>query len=282
MLKSFCRMAFVLAVVASSASMANAGLLEKISLGQYVGYANNHPGNISGDLTLSANPFGGTPQDTLPETFSVTNGGLFKYQVQDTTASSPLTDPGNVAANYYNILVFCMEIPQNITIPSGNIGYSVYPLVDASNLGMGGAPLTNGGSHLSPAQVGFIQTLFDKYYQDPATMSDTAQAEFQLALWKLEYDTGANLNSFAVGNLKASDTGNQVVIDALAMVQAAIAGPVAHAWDVYTMLSTENQDQVFALPSSTTNGSPVPEPVSMIVWGVLGLAGIAFGRRKQA
>jgi hypothetical protein len=148
-----------------------------------------------------------------------------------------------------------------------------------------------------------IEALWSKYYSSIGTNSLIA-GQFQLAIWKLEYDhavldamsafTAADFN-LSTAYLRIAGPSTQlstsVVTGAADMVDWTIKN-----WDkdgttlarLYGMVAnvnaSRNQDQVFWLgdESIVINQVPVPEPASLALWGVLGTAALVFVRRQRA
>lgn len=154
----------------------------------------------------------------------------------------------------FSTSVFCVEIDQNISVPSGPYTFNVNDLDDVES---------------RYQNAGWLMNEF-------SSLIDTPQSgALQLAIWEVIYDTTFNLGD---GNFKIktpasgfSDLLSQITIKYNATENA------GHSFDMSrfaTFTSLTVQDLIGIDPS------PVPEPATMLLFGA-GLAGIAGLRLRR-
>jgi hypothetical protein len=132
---------------------------------------------------------------------------------------------------------------------------------------------------MSSIAASLIEKLWAEYFDDVlnAVDRDTAAGAFQLAIWELEYDAGANAsNPFTTGALTVSGSlSNSVVTTATSWVQYIVnnQGTLPEARLVALSRPGDFQDQVTELPT--------PEPASIVLWSMIGsIAGFRSWRRR--
>jgi hypothetical protein len=246
----------------------------------------------------------------LQTTVPISAGGQFKYDYAAPPVGSGYTPgaDGNLTPllpSSSEFLTFCVELTQFITLSSSTpYTYQITDLATAPQGGMlGGSAPPGSGNSMGPVGAQMIEALWSKYYSSIGTNSLIA-GQFQLAIWKLEYDhavldamsafTAADFN-LSTAYLRIAGPSTQlstsVVTGAADMVDWTIKN-----WDkdgttlarLYGMVAnvnaSRNQDQVFWLgdESIVINQVPVPEPASLALWGVLGTAALVFVRRQRA
>lgn len=314
MLKSFGRMAMVLSVVIGAVSSADAAIFITGSFNSGRPAGLNPSDSQRLDLANGSTTGNANNPNNSDSNFSTLNGGLFGFNVPaiGTLVTYCIEIPQNITLGTgpYTYQVDIFPDPALI----GNLGGAHVPnpgaQMDSTQAGwiqklynqfytaaLGGKLSLVGGSDVSPATYAAMLT---------TVLGTTNQADieaaFQLALWKIEYDEtqvagglATNGSDFNNGFLDASfATTNSVVAAAIKMVNFAVSGTVNSGY-TYQIFSLSNgtspqlpgnaglkaQDQLIAYVG---NVPPLikgtPEPGSLIVWGVLGLVGIGFARRK--
>ena len=102
------------------------------------------------------------------------------------------------------------------------------------------------GSGMGTYKAGEFAKFWTEHYGSIGTNSDKA-AEFQFALWKIEYDwtSSSQSTSFTTGNFRATETSNNALTDATAMLKDVIEYDSAHqaSPDLWALTSTGAQDQ---------------------------------------
>ena len=166
------------------------------------------------------------------------------------TLAGTLTDSAgyiNVTSGNSSFLAFCFEIGQQLAFIPAN--YTATNTFSSST-----------------------QRLFDQSYSE--SLSSTEAAGFQIALWETEDDS-----NLTTGNLKGWSV-DQAALDFASSLLVKLNDPLAPitphvltAWTVDTY-----QDIVQATPG---RGNNVPEPATSVL-AALGLAGLAFARRRKA
>lgn len=248
----------------------------------------------------------GSPQVTLYNTDGsvatqayVSQGGAVDWSNLTYLSGDHYTfagDPLNPASNS-TFISFCIELTQDISL---NSTYTVDVVSLASAPKPASGPLATGmGS--TPAML--IAELWAAHFHDifytgsqqnplEPTQEESAAA-FQLAVWKLEYDSN-NLSNYS-GNALFQHGFLQVTQN----IGNASVGLAAN-WiaDVVKMNGKGPQANLLAISGHPTgldaNGNPIypdfqdqvvevlPEPSSMVLWamGALGMAAIRRGRRR--
>ncbi len=184
-----------------------------------------------------------------------------------------------------SVTTFCVELNQYIS--TGN-QYTYTSTALASQSGVTALEATD------------ITKLWGAYYNasawDNTSFTGSLQSTaFQLALWKLVYDGGTNLNltsgNFVIPGATASSLNNTTTADGLAQTWLnALAGTSSSIFStnfsgeqLVWLSNSWSQDQLTMIPSSTPP-TVVPAPPGLVLAGIgfLGLIGRSVRRRKVA
>jgi hypothetical protein len=171
-------------------------------------------------------------------------------------------------------ITFCIELTQDISTGT-SYQYSVVSVDKAPKPGS-----TQSGDGMGTYKAGEIAKLWTAYYSSIGTDGDKA-AGFQLAIWKIEYDwtsSSSQSTSFTTGNFRATDTSNNAITDATAMLKDVIQ------YDS----SLQAAPNLWALSSDGTSGAqdqivqslPAPRSAYLAGIGALCLLGYGYLRRK--
>jgi hypothetical protein len=205
------------------------------------------------------------PNDTIFFTgqtpnLSVANGGQFTWQVASTVPRTDGTQPPAVGTVFYT---FCAQIGgAGSLIAPGNtytIGSFITPVV--------GQKINVGGNTLVDNKGLF---LFDKWSTGGITQNDNTASALQVSLWLSEGYTAGNVESeggYTASQLSAAETEESTLLTALGYTSSWKIG----ANDEVAVLNNAQDQFVYV---STSSGS-VPEPDSVAIWGLFGLAGAA-------
>jgi len=236
-------------------------------------------------------------------TAGLNQGGAFIWKGTDTPGSGTYNqanqtftfNPSGPAFSVSGLITFCVEINQNIS-PGWSETYLISTDLAAAPTGTG-IPSQSG---MGAAAAGYIADLWNKYY-NAATNSPSGQTinahlysqsdlsgAFQLAIWKLEYDTAT---AGTTGALKFS--GNEITGVSWTKGNLLVTGNQAEldlAAHFLTDLVPSSNDGLRVLISGDHNGDfqdqlfAVPEPASLAVWLVVGSVGGwagVFRRRRR-
>lgn len=204
-------------------------------------------------------------------TVNTNQAGLFQWTGQ--TPNVPnfvngVDSLGNPTQGGSNFISFCIEITQ--TIGSGTHTLELIDLKDAPKPGISGNPM-------DPAGANAIAKLWSNFLDDAlAPLSGNFDpvkiGAFQLAVWKLVYDEGSTFD-LSSGRLKASTSGSNTVgsiaqgwLNAVGALNAS-SPPFADGY-VYALTkgpTVSFQDQ---LVGTIPPGAPVPEAMSLVIWGL--------------
>jgi hypothetical protein len=163
----------------------------------------------------------------------------------------------------YKFYTFCVELTQNVYFDHNY----TYTVVDAENAG---SPV------LGATRANLIRELWGLHAADALTSAGAAA--FQLAVWEIVYDTGANLASGSF-QARATYTGDPIPVTAQTWLgQLNGSHPLA---TLYGMSHPTIQDQVVFVPTLTPhNVESVPLPSA--VWaGAMLLAGLIARRIRR-
>jgi hypothetical protein len=228
-------------------------------------------------------------------TLTTTNGGSFTA----TTISQDGPDAGVPVPTH----VFCIEIPEGMSV---DINYTYGDLAHAGLVPLADAPKKNGANPtvttpMGAAAASLIAGLWHNEiatvdaalalpynYTNEETIRATVGA-FQLAIWKLEYDgqNGPAGLSFTDSNQNLTVTGvdwrGNHTEEYLAQTWI---NALVSQWDANAKLYVGPKANLVALSDVHQQDlvGEVPEPLSVVVWTVLGAGagGMALRRRRGA
>jgi hypothetical protein len=202
-----------------------------------------------------------------------------------------LTVTAQSGADYPTTLeAFCVEMAQNINLPSTGNQYTVVPLDQASSgVGTGlsaDIPLAGIGDQRAANLEILYAFVFGGTYDPSISLNGAAATEaFQLAVWKLSQDSGFNLEAagnastgFWVTGVSGSLTQN-TVNQAQTLLNWVEANPNADKMALVALHSSTLQDLIVPADSVFT---AIPEAADYAQ--VLGVAVLAFAlvrRRRQ-
>lgn len=208
--------------------------------------------------------------------------GLANFTV---TAQSPLNYPTSLS-------LFCVEIAQNILLPStGN----VFDVLGADQAAQWNGVGPSHSMNISAGGIGGLRAhrlevlyahVFGSFY-DPSSLSDGDRASFQMAVWELSHDSDFNLLSGSGNGFWITTPADGTIANAQALVSWVGANfSTAAVMSLSALHSPTNLDpegpalQDFLIPSESTAFSPIPEPSvaatalgAAVLLGVLGLRG---------
>ncbi len=197
-----------------------------------------------------------------------------QYFTVTAQAGNPFTFPSTLA-------LFCVELEQNISLPStGN----VFTVLSADQAAMGG-PFAPKGANIPNAGIGSLRAAnlerlyahrFDMGY-NPASLSDTSKVAFQLAVWELSHDDNFDLLNASPNGFSITTPVDPAISEAQAMVTWVQEHPAAPQMQLYALHNPTIQD--FLTPTSF---SPIPEPSAYALLIGLVAIGSAMRRRKVA
>jgi hypothetical protein len=284
MLKALWRNASVLAVMLIASATANAGIdfgIVKLSglVQSPPGFTPHGVGSVYGYGTARGGPF----------TSTVQSGSILP-------TGTPLT-------------TFCLELNQEVSSATYHLvtldlapnGGALMPDSDAA-LG-----ISTNGIHMSNEAIALIQELYGNNYASLNNATANApNGAFQLDVWTMEYfgkqlqqvfDGIVALGGYTAGNpftaaqVKAI-TNNHADLStnatALSWLNQALGTKIWGSYAVFALINPNStaphgtaQDQIVTFDGGPPPLITVPEPASLAVWGMLGLVGIAYGRRRK-
>lgn len=191
----------------------------------------------------------------------------YTYTVDINGASSP------VSARYYNVtnldttdsfIAFCIEMGADVTTSAWNGTADMTP--------------TATSDAAFPQSVVGIQSLYDQRFGSLNLTSSVEVAAFQLALWELTDTTNTGTDFFGTGAFR-NYAGNQ---DAIALATDWLTNlsdptPNVDTYDLTAWMGGATQDMI-----SAARGASVPEPGTLALLGLAGIAGLGVTRRKKA
>jgi len=189
--------------------------------------------------------------------------------------------------NQTNFVSFCIEIGQDVYVPSSD----TYTLSSLSS-----APIGTGGGITPPdVPMGSLAAnlIAQLWYAHITSVAATSAASafnsnanlgaFQLAVWKLVYDQGASL-TLASGNLTAANTTERTTANnwlaALDLYNNGLGHSGVGSATLKAFTSNSVQDQVVELPGANPN-NVVPESSTVMIWSTLGLVSAVLMRRRR-
>jgi hypothetical protein len=215
-------------------------------------------------ITLTLQNSGTTvPTFTFDGKSESVNGGPFHW-----TQTTP------VNANYAtSVTTYCIDLTHEIS-QGGTYTYTA-----STNL------LTAGTSITTTKQANLITTLFSQDYTQSLANS-TAQAAFQLALWKLLYDGGTNL-SLSSGNVESSTAAGSVGAAAQTLLNdlstPSSTNDLSGSHLVVLISTSGNQNQILVDPNPPVAGVPAPPALMLAGIGIVALVGgVRWTRRAAA
>jgi len=259
----------------------NTDYLSGKKVGIYTG-----PSNTS--LSLSSLSTIGTPgfSGTLHQ------GGAFAWQGTFSGSDTAAQQIGNgsTGANV-RVVAYCLQLNQGVS----NTAFTTVVGIPAIAL----APVGGNGTGMGTVAANYIEELWQKYYDTATTTSNgltinsvaytnsDLSGAFQLAIWKLEYDSNTGgITRDISGNITAVDWSGSSGAQ-LTSSTATNARNLATSWlTSLTAPNASNQAQVFVMESGTGQdmiiGRVVPEPASLLTWLVIGsVVGFESIRRRK-
>jgi hypothetical protein len=193
-----------------------------------------------------------------------------------------------------DFISFCIEIPQYVYPGALHTNYDLKALEDAP---VGPA---NGSVAMGPTSATLIKELWWQHISHPDPMHPTDNAltnsttigAMQIAIWKLVYDGGSNLD-LATGNLTAANAGTAGSDSNLAqqwlnqIANNAQSNPGFASLMAFSSPAADNpggyqyQDQVVELPADMNHIPGVPEAESLAIWSLLGAIGTVVCRYRR-
>ena len=277
----------------SRSSLLRATLLAALCAGGAEAQAATY-GTVTGYYT-GFSPYHGTNGTTVYGDGPGVGGG-FNFHVTATNPDSGV-NLGFGAPN--DLLTFCVEVHQNIRVPSSTSTPYVYAVADLKDAPFGSdTPMGQQGADL-------INDLYAHYYGLLPSSGTSFAADFQTAVWILEYDHAgfvALSSSFTKGNvlgLGPAPIGGTISDNLYNMLKTVyndynhINGGALQTLQnaiVFALISPSAaegvtgalQDQIVVLPGATIPHIPTPEPASLLVWGAYGLVALGASRRRKA
>lgn len=209
-------------------------------------------------------------------TFGTNQGGVFSWNQDPASGSytpTPLWNGGAAGTtSTTQFISFCIEAAQDISY-SGHYNYTL-----TSDLA--GSPVPGGldGSPMGAVGASYLQQLWYNHIGDVMTNRYTANGStfagaFQLAIWKLVYDHGT-IFDLQSGNLQAQNTSGDGQLAQLWINELQAEGPDSpnKVTTLAVLQSLSNQDQLVDMST--------PEPATVVIWGLLGVVGLAYRIRR--
>lgn len=209
--------------------------------------------------------------------------GLANFTV---TAQSPFTYPTSLS-------LFCVEIAQNILLPStGN----VFDVLGADQAAQWNGVGPSHSMNISAGGIGGLRAhnlevlyahVFGSFY-DPSSLSDGDRASFQMAVWELSHDNDFDLLSGSGNGFWITSPSDGAIANAQTLVSWVGANfSTAAVMSLSTLHSPTNLDpqgpaiQDFLIPSESSAFSPIPEPsVAATTVAAAAFLGV-FGLRRR-
>ena len=185
---------------------------------------------------------------------------------------------GPDATHSISSIVFCVEIPETMAVGT-NYTYTYGDISTAGIVSLEDAPILNGGiGVMGPGAASLIEGLWSQHRSTLDLTNRTQIGAFQLAIWELEYDGQNGPSSLAGGNFQVDDA---TVAEAL-LAQGWITALGAH-WNPTDKLYEGSRAELVALADQRQQDSVVeiPEPVSLVIWTVLGAGAAAMALRRR-
>jgi len=203
-----------------------------------------------------------------------TDDGLSYNVTVDGTPLVPARSPE--AFNVFNettnssFIAFCIELTQDLS-PFADFG--IADNYDALTLGDGVALQT--GAADAPAK---IQALFDTYYGSITDFTQNEAVAFQLALWELTDDSNLSTGRFVWTDAAGGTPTDATFVTAQNMLDTLVvpAGGTS-SYELIIWNNPEYQDLIQVAGRNT-----VPEPATLALLGLAGVAGFGVMRRKKA
>ena len=211
------------------------------------------------------------------------SGGFFTFNI---TSQGPFTPPSIVLDNPLTTL--CLQLNQTLGFGTSY----TYQLADLAN-----APDSPGT--MGSLAVSLITDLYSNFY-DVGPVTQASAGALQLAVWAIEYHAAqlvsaftSNLNNPLTAAQVSTGTGGTVALStntlALSYLNTVLAhnaglnGGLTATVQMFSLILDGVQDQIIGdRVAPPPNVGEVPEPASLAVWGVLGLVGTAYGRRRKS
>jgi hypothetical protein len=202
------------------------------------------------------------------------NGGAFSWTVSSVVPSPPSSPVGSTFQS------FCDELQQSISTGTSYTVSSVFTPTTGGTINSSGNVLNN--------MKGIY--LFDLWSNGLITQNAANAGAVQVAIWQSEGYTSSAIMS--TGGFSSSQyfAASAAISSLLAITD--ISGSYSSSWtptDVGAIILKHNgtgaQDQIVLVSTSNNNNNgSVPEPASLVVWGLgasLAAGAAALRRRKQ-
>lgn len=211
------------------------------------------------------------------------SGGFFHFNI---TSQGPFV-PSSISLPS-QLTTLCLQLTQTLSFGS-SYTFQLADLADA----------TVPGPLLTPTAVSLITDLYSNFY-DNGPVTQASAGALQLAVWALEYHASQLVTAFTSNSNNpltalqiSAATGTNVSLStntlALSYLNTVLAhnaglnGGLTATVQMFSLINNGVQDQVIGFRvAPPPNVGEVPEPASLAVWGVLGLVGAAYGRRRKS
>jgi hypothetical protein len=226
---------------------------------------------FAGSLTLDL-----TGVVPLSPTYSGHAGtGTFSHDISGLQYFNVTAQSGNAFTFPSQLTLFCIELAQNINLPStGNVFSVVNP-----DQGASGGPFSPLGANIANVGIGAsrannLAVLYARRFgtnYTPTALSDTSKLAFQLAVWELSHDDDFNLTSGTGHGFWITTPADSAITEAQALVN----------W-VAANATTGPKMQLVALHSATLQDFlvPIPEPTTYALFSGLVVLAVSMRRRR--
>ena len=206
---------------------------------------------------------------------------VFNHAIAGAELWHKVSGTGSVAQGT-DFKTYCIEVFQDVylTSPASSYTFDFYSLSNAPKPGDGVTTLGS-GTGMGSTKAGLISELWGRDYADAST-SAIKGAAFQLAIWKIVYETplGGSLDlTLSAGNFKALATTNSLITSTSQTYLNGLNGTGTKA-SLIALSSPTYQDQITdVVPPPAT--SPLPSALSSGL-GLLAIAAVCHRRPREA